>query len=200
MNKDKTFPWWNPLAWVDVILQALGAMLHSILAFFGMLAPPSTDGHQNIQIADVQAEKKTAEEQQAAVDHLDRELTPAQIVYAYSRATEDERRLMNLEKLTVEQQDWLMRLSDAQLVMLGESGEAACSRSVEALKLMVSKSKLRVPEVEAAPVILPIPKDLVMTEEQKQQFVEDRFDELFPGLRMAHANPKCGPASSTALH
>lgn len=200
MNKDKTFPWRNPLTWVDLILKAVGAIFRSILEFFGMLAPPRTDQHENIQLADVEAEKKTAEEQRAAVDHLDREMTPAQMVYAYCRATEDERRLMNLEKLTPEQQDWLMRLSDAQLVMLGESGEAACGRSVEALKLMVSKSKLRVPEAEAAPVILPIQMDLVITEEQKQQFVEDRFDELLPGLRMAHSNPKCRPASSTALH
>ncbi|MBX5021162.1 hypothetical protein [Rhizobium lentis] len=200
MNKDKTFPWWNPLTWVDLILQAVGAIFRSILEFFGMLAPPRTDQHENIQLADVEAEKKTAEERQAAVDHLDREMTPAQMVYAYCRATEDERRLMNLEKLTPEQQDWLMRLSDRDLVLLGASGKAACTRSVEALRLMVSTSKLRAPEMEADPVALPIPKDMSMTEEQKQQFIEDRFDELFPGLRMAHANPKCRPSSSTALH
>lgn len=200
MNKDKTFPWWNPLGWVDMILQAIGAILHSILAFFGMLSPPSTDGHQNIQIADVEVEKKTAEEQQAAVDHLHREMTPAQLVHAYCSATEGDRRLMNLEKLSMEQQDWLMRQSDRDLVLLGASGEAACGRSVEALKLMVSKSKLRTPEIETTPVVLPIPSNMSMTEEQKREAVEDRIDELFPGLRMPHMNPKCRPACSTALH
>lgn len=200
MKKDTTFPWWNPLGWVDMILQVIGAVFRTILEFFGMLTPPPTDQHENIQLADVDDEKKTAEEQQAAIDHLDREMTPAQIIHAYCRATEDERRLMNLEKLSVKQQDWLMRLSDAQLVMLGESGEGACGRSVEALKLMVSRSKLRPPEIEAAPLALPIPKDIPMTEEQRQQFVEERFDELFPGFRAAHMNPKCRPTSSTALH
>ncbi|NKJ77778.1 hypothetical protein [Rhizobium leguminosarum] len=200
MNKDKTLPWWNPLGWVDMILQVVGAIFRSILEFFGMLAPPPSDQHENIQIADVDDEKKAAEEQQAAIDHLQSEMTPAQIVHAYCRATEDDRRLVNLSKLSVEQQDWLMRLSDAQLVMLGESGEGACGRSVEALRLMVSKSKLRASEIEAAPVVLPIPSDVPMTEEQKREAVEDRIDELFPGLRIPHMNPKCRPAGSTALH
>ncbi|UXT22535.1 hypothetical protein FY140_17615 [Agrobacterium tumefaciens] len=197
---NKTFPWWNPLGWVDMILQALGAMLHSILAFFGMLAPPSTDGHQNIQIADVEAEKKTAEEQQAAVDHLQNEMTPAEIVHAYCKATEDERRLMNLEKLSAAQQDWLMRLSDRDLVMLGASGEDACGRSVEALRLMVSKSKLRTPEIEAAPVVLPIPSTMQMTDEQKEEFVRDRFNELFYSLSAANMNPKVTPGARATVH
>ncbi|MBY5475728.1 hypothetical protein HFO84_00080 [Rhizobium leguminosarum] len=200
MNKDTTFPWWNPLGWVDMILQVIGAVFRTILEFFGMLTPPPTDQHENIQLADVDDEKKTAEEQQAAIDHFDREMTPAQLVHAYCKATEDERRLMNLEKLSVEQQDWLMRLSDRDLVLLGASGEAACGRSVESMQLMVTKSKLRVSETEAAPMVLPIPKEMPMTEEQKQQFVEERIDELFPGLRLPNMNPKCRPASSTALH
>ncbi len=200
MNKDKTFPWWNPLGWFDMILQMVGAIFRGILEFFGMLSPPPTDQHEDIQLADVEAEKKTAEEQQEVVDHLNHEMTPAQIVHAYCRATEEDRRLMNLENLSVEQQDWLLRLPDAQLVMLGESGEAACSRSVEALKFTVSKSKLRAPEIETAPPILPITTDMRMSEVQKQQFVEDRFDALFPGFRMAHAYPKCRPVSRTAIH
>lgn len=200
MNKDNKFLWWNPFHWIELVLQVVGAIFRQILEFFGMLAPPQTDQHQNIQLADVEDEKKTAEEQQAAIDHLHREMTPAQLVLAYCRATEDDRRMMNLEKLSVEQQDWLMRLSDRELVLLGASGEPACGRSVEAMKIMVSRSKLKAPELETERMVMPIPKDRPMTEEQKQQFVEDRFDELFPGLRKAQANPKCRPAGSVAIH
>ncbi|AUX76221.1 hypothetical protein [Sinorhizobium fredii] len=200
MSRDNEFQWWNPLGWAGLILQMLGAMFRSILEVFGMVSPPPTGGHENIQVADVETEKKIAREQQVAIDHLRSEMTPAQIVHAYCRATEDERRLVNLSSLSVEQQDWLLRLSDAELVMLGESGEGACSRSIEALKLMVSRSKLRAPEIETPPLVLPIPKNMPMTREQKQQFVEDRFDELFPGIRMARMDPKCRPAGSAAIH
>lgn len=199
MSGDNKFQWWHPLGWADLILQTLGAVFRSILEFFGMLSPPPTGRHENIQIADVEAEEKIAREQQVAIDHLQSEMTPAQIVHAYCRAIEDERRLMDLSRLSVEQQDWLMRLSDAQLVMLGESGEAACGRSVEALKIMVSKSKLRAPEIKTAGVLL-IPKDMPMTDDQKREAIEDRIDELFPGLRIPHMNPKCRPAGSSALH
>jgi len=200
MSGDNKFQWWNPLGWVDMMLQMVGAVLRSILQLFGMLAPPRTDGHQNIQVTDVEVEKKTAEEQQAAIDHLQNEMTPAQIVRAYCRATEDERRLMNLEKLSVEQQDWLMRLSDAQLVMLGESGEAACGRSVEARQVKVTKAKLRAPEVEVVPVVLPIPQNMAMTEEQKEEIIRDRFNELRYSLSAANSNPKFTPRDRPTVH
>jgi nucleotide-binding universal stress UspA family protein len=202
LNKDKTFQWWNPLAWVDAILQVIGAIFRSICEFLGLLSPPPTDRHENIQVADVDAAEKDAREAQTAVDEIVADMTPAQIVHAYCRATEEVRKTMDLAKLSIDQQDWLMRLSDADLVMLGESGEAACGRSVMARKVMVSRSKLRIPEMETAPQVLATPEP--MSEDEKREFMlelmKDRHSELFLASGAANTNPKFVPRSGATLH
>lgn len=202
MFKDRTFQWWNPFAWADAVLQVLGAILHKIFAFFGMLSPPRTDGHENIQVADVEAAEKEAREALAAVDEIEAEMSPAQVVHAYCSATEDSRKTMDLSKLSVEQQDWLMRLSDAELVMLGVSGEAACGWSVEARKLIVSRSKLRPAELETAPGILAIPEPMAEDEKREalMEFLKDRHGELYLASGAANPDPKFVPRSDATLH
>jgi hypothetical protein len=190
MNKTKQIQWWNPFAW-------FGAILQSILAFFGMLPHPRTDGHENLQVADVETAEKDARKEQEAIDEIIADMTPAQIVHAFCRATVDARKGIDLTKLTDDQQDWLLRLSDADLIMLGESGEDACRRSVEAGKLMVSKAKLRPTEMESAPQILTIPEP--MDEDEKRQFLKDRYDELFMAPGVPNMNPKFTPRNAT-LH
>jgi hypothetical protein len=198
MNKTKQIQWWNPFAW-------LGAVLRSIFAFFGMMSTPSTGGHENLQVADVEDAEKVAREAQEAIDVILTDMSPAQVVHAYCTAPEDARKAIDLTKLSVDQQDWLLRLSDADLAMLGRSGEAACGRSVEARKLMLNRQRLRPSETEAAPQVLKIPGaepivDL-MTEDQKREqvreFFADRHGELFLAPGIPNLDPKFTPRSAT---
>lgn len=195
MLNDKAFQWWNPLSWFAVLIHVVSTLFRSIFELFGLLSRPPTDRHEHIQMADVNDAAKDARDAHAAVDKIVAALTPAQVVHAYCTATEDARTTMDLSKLSVEQQDWLMRLSDADLVMLGGSGEAACGRSVEARRLMVSRSKLRLPGVETASQVLATPEP--MTDEQKREFLlefmKDRHSELFLALGVANPNPKFTP-------
>ncbi|MEY9562269.1 hypothetical protein [Sinorhizobium fredii] len=198
MNKDNKFQWWNPLRWFDMIVQAVGAIFRGILELFGIFSDPPPMQHENIQVADVESAEKTAREQQAAIDHFNREMTPAQIVHVYCRATEADRKVMDLSKLSVEQQDWLLRLSDGDLVMLGASGEAACGRSVKALKVMVSKREMKAAEIEKAPEILSTPEP--MTEDEKWEFIRERYNELLYSLSVANPNPKFTPSDRPTVH
>ena len=199
-KKTTQIQWWNPFAW-------FGAILQSILAFFGMLPHPRTDGHESILPADVADAEKDARKAQEAIDTIMADMTPAQIVHSYCTASEEVRKTMDLGKLTTEQQDWLMRLSDADLVMLGNSGEAACKRSVEARKLMVSRTKLRPAEMETAPRILKIPEAEPIVEEMSEdgrkewlrEFFADRHAELFTPSGLPNTDPKFAPRSAT-LH
>lgn len=76
-------------------------------------------------------------------------------------------------------------------------GEAACGRSVDALKVMVSKRRMNAAEIEKAPEILPIPKVMPMTDEEKEDFVRDRYNEVIYAL--ANSNAKT-TTSRTTLH
>lgn len=190
-KKTTQIQWWNPFAWI-------GAILHSLLAFFGMLPTPRTDGHENLQVADVADAEKDARKAQEAIDTILADMTPAEIVHAYCTASEEARKTIDLSKLTTEQQDWLLRLSDADHVMLGKSGEAACGRSVEARKLMFNRQKLRPAETEAAARVLKIPRAEPIVEEVSEDekreylrdFFADRHGELFFASGAANPNPK----------
>ncbi|MGV2052832.1 hypothetical protein ACQZ48_22410 [Agrobacterium sp. 22-209-1] len=203
----KNFQWWNPLSWLGSILNSIGAFLHLLGVSFGLIPPPPTDGHENIQTTDVVTAEQDARRQQEATDDINANMTPAQVVHAYCTASEESRKTVNLAPLSMEQQDWLMRLSDADLVMLGESGETACRRSVEARKLLVNRAKLRPADVETAPKILKIPgaAPIVdeMSEDEKREyhreFFADRHAELFLSSGAPNTNPKFTPPSAT-LH
>jgi hypothetical protein len=204
MFKDK-FQWWNPFSWLEAFMQTIGSILHRIFAFLGLMSPPSTGGHENVQVADVEDAEKIAREAQEAIDVIVADLSPAHVVHAYCTASEDARKAIDLSKLSVDQQDWLLRLSDADLAMLGRSGEAACRRSVEARKLMLNRQRLRPAETEAAPQVLDIPgaEPIVdeLTEDEKRQFlrefIADRHAELFLPSGAPNTDPKFTPRSAT---
>ena len=207
MNKAKQFQWWNPFSWIEAILQTIGAILRDIFALFGMMPPPPTSGHENIQVDDVSAAEKDARKEQEATDQILADLTPAKIVHAYCTASEEARKTIDLSALTFEQQDWLMRLSDADLVMLGKSGEAACRRSVEAGRLLVNRAKLRPAELATAPLVLKIPGAEPpveeMSEDEKREYLQEffaaRHAELFKPSGLPNTNPKFASSSAT-LH
>ena len=205
MTKAKKFQWWNPFSWIDAILQTVGAVLREIFAVFGMISLPPPSRHENIQADDVMAAEQDARKEQEAIDEILADITPGEIAYAYCTASEEARKTIDLSALSVEQQDWLMRLSDADLVMLGKSGEAACRRSVEAGKLMVNRAKLRPAEMETAPQILRIPGaepiGEEMSEDEKREYLQDffaaRHAELFLPSGAPNMDPKFTPRSAT---
>lgn len=204
MFKDNQFQWWNPFSWLDAILRTVGGILHGIFAFLGMISPPSTGGHENLHVADVEGAEKVAREAQAAIDVILADMTPAQIVHGYCTASEEARKTIDLTKLSVDQQDWLLRLSDADLAMLGGSGEAACGRSVEACKLILNRQRLRPLEMVSAPQVLKIPGEPIveeMTEDEKRErlreFIADRHSELFLASGAVNPEPKFTPRGAT---
>lgn len=66
MEKKKKSMWalLNPLEWIQAAFALLTAVFAPLLRWLGMLTPPSTDGFQNIQKADVEEEAKLAAEQE----------------------------------------------------------------------------------------------------------------------------------------
>lgn len=198
MEKKKKSIWalLNPLEWFNAAFQMLAAVFAPLLRWLGMLSPPSTEGFENITTADVEDAKQLAEEQEAAIDAIVREMSPAEVVRAYARADAAGRAGMNLQVLNDAQQDWLMRLSDEDLDKLGMSTTSACARSLEALVVKPSYAKQK-PEMERAEIYeIPTEEDV---EEVKRQQIAALFRqvqrELFHAPGIPNLNPKHTPAT-----
>lgn len=194
MEKKKKSAWamLNPLEWFQAALQLLAAVFGPLLRWLGMLTPPRTDGFENLTKADVDDAKQLAEQQEAAVDTLVREMSPADVVRAYARADVAGRTEMDLQALDDAQKDWLLRLSEEDLAKLGMSTASACARSMQAGKVLPSYAKTR-PEAEA-PEILKTPSAEEI-EEMNREFVAARFRELFHAPGVPNTNPRYTPAT-----
>jgi len=159
-----------------------------------MLTPPRTDGFENLTKADVDDAKQLAEQQEAAVDTIVREMSPADVVRAYARADAAGRAEMDLSALDLSQQDWLLRLSEEDLDKLGMSTTGACGRSLEAKEVRPSYAKMK-PEAEA-PEILSTPS-AVDEEEWKREQIAALFHqvqrELFHAPGVPNLQPKHTP-------
>lgn len=142
-NRKSKRSWLNPLAWIEQICAFFTALVTGILQLFGLLPLPNTEGFENIQPADVEAAATGAVEKQAAIDASISQLSRPEIVYAYALATEDQRAAMDLARLSPLEQDWLLGLSDADLVLLGASGLATCCRSLRDCTLVTNVRRLR---------------------------------------------------------
>ncbi|MDX1216332.1 hypothetical protein GOL99_12380 [Sinorhizobium medicae] len=186
----KTKSWWsmlNPLEWIAGFFQLIAAVFGPLLRWLGMLTPPSTKGFQNIRKEDVEDAKQLAEEQEAAVDAIRQEMAPAEVVRAYAGADATGRAVMDLSALDMEQQDWLLRLSNEDLDKLAMSTKGGCARSLEAKEVLPSYAK---PKPEAkAPEIYAIPSEEDI-EQAKMDFVSARFRELFLAPGVPNPNPK----------
>lgn len=185
--------WWslvNPLEWIQAALQLLAAIFAPLLRWLGMLAPPSTEGFENIQRPDIDDAKRLAEEQEAAVDVLVREMSPADVARAYAKADAADRAVMDLSALGVEEQDWLLRLSDEDLSKLAMLTTNGCARSLERKEVLPMYRKPPA-EVEA-PEVLQTPSAEEI-EEMKREFVSARFRELFLAPGVANPNPRYVP-------
>lgn len=191
----KTKSWWsllNPVEWFGGFFQVLAAVFGPILRWFGMLNPPSTTGFENIQREDVEDAAKLAAEQEAAVDAITREMSPAEVVRAYARADAAGRATMDLSALDLAQQDWLMRLSSQDLDMLGMSTKSACARSLEAREVRPIYPKAA-PEMESAEIyVIPTEKE---AEQAKWDFIAARYRELYHAPGVPNTNPRFTPAT-----
>lgn len=189
----KTKSWWsllNPLEWINAALQLLAAILAPLLRWLGMLSPPSTGGFANIQKSDVDDAAKLAEEQEAVVDAIARERSPADVVRAYAKADVAGRATMDLSVLNFDQQDWLLRLSDEDLDKLSMLTTNGCARSLERKEVLPMYRKP--PAEMEAPEVLQTPSAEEI-EEMKREFVSARFRELFLAPGVANPNPRYVP-------
>ncbi|WP_142627955.1 hypothetical protein [Rhizobium sp. P007] len=200
MDKKKRSLWssLNPLEWLAGLFQVLAALFGPLLKWMGMLTPPSTQGFDNLTKGDVDDAKQLAEQQEAAVDTLIREMSPAEVVRAYARADAAGRAEMNLQVLDLAQQDWLLRLSEDDLAKLGMSTTGACARSLEAGEVLPSYAKAK-PETKTAEIYqIPAVED---EEEWKRQQIAALFRqvqrELFHAPGVPNLQPKHTP---TTLH
>ncbi len=184
----------SPLEWLTAAFQLLAAVFGPLLCWLGMLTPPSTEGLANIQKEDVDDAKNIAQEQEAAVDAIIREMSPAEVVRAYAKADPSGRATMDLSVLDFDQQDWLLRLSDEDLAKLAMSIPGGCARSLERKEVVPIYPKAQ-PEMESTEILrTPTEED---EEEWKREFVSARFRELFyaPGI----PNPNA-PYVPTTVH
>ncbi|RVP48119.1 hypothetical protein [Sinorhizobium medicae] len=177
----------NPLEWLQTAFALLAAVFGPLLRWLGMLTPPRTDGFENIQQADVDDAQKLAVEQEAAVDAITREMSPADVVRAYAKADAADRASMDLSALDFDQQDWLLGLSDEDLDKLTMLTKSGCARSLEQRKVLPLYRKPP-PETET-PEIYAIPSEEDI-EQAKMDFVSARFRELFLAPGVPNPNPK----------
>lgn len=178
----------NPLIWLNGVFSFLGWLFGPILRAFGYFPHPDTEGCENIQRADVDDEARLAAEKEAAIGELQKAMSPAEIVHAYARATEEDRQGMDLSALGEWEQNWLLNLSDVDLILLGGSGVGACARSLEHGVVLPNFAKIREPETQVVEILtIPTPED---EEQAKRDFVSARFQELFYAPGIPNLNPR----------
>lgn len=185
-TKRKSFwNWLNPMTWIDGFFRLIGAVFGPLLRLFGLMPPPCTEGFENIEPADIADAETLALEQEAAIDELSQQMSPAEIVRAYAKADAVVRATMDLSGLGFEGQCWLLGLSDEDLAKLSMSTTGGCARSLEQRAVLPSYAKPQ-PEMETAEIlVIPTEDD---EEQMNRDFVSARFRELFhaPGV----PNPK----------
>ena len=200
MEKKKKSLWTllNPLTWIEAAFGLLAAVFGPILLWLGLLTPPSTSGFENIQKSDVEDAERLAQEQEAAVDAIVREMSPAEVVRAYAKADGAGRASMNLQVLDDAQQDWLMRLSNEDLDKLGMSTTGACARSLEAREVRPAYPKAAAETETAEIYTIPTEEEIAdMKREQIAALFRQVQRELFHAPGVPNLNPK---HTLTTLH
>lgn len=184
----------NPFYLLDRAFGFLGWLLGPLLRAFGYFPPPATEGFEDIRRADVDDAAKWAADKEAAVNELTKRMSPAEVVRAYACADTAGRATMDLSALRFEEQDWLLRLSDDELTLLGMSTASGCARSLEARKVLPIYAKQSAEKETPEIIAIPSEDDI---EKMKRDFINARFRELHLAPGIANPNPKFLP---TALH
>lgn len=188
MNEKKKSLWslLNPLTWI-------GAIFGSLLRFFGLMPHPQTGGFENIQRADVEDAAKAARETEEAIDAIVADMSPAEVVKAYTSASAEDRAEMDLTALDAEGQDWLLSLSDDDLTLLAMSTTGGCARSLEARAVKPIYPR---PQSEAETAKILRIQTAIDEEEEKRAFVAARFRELFLAPGVPNPNPRYVPGTT----
>jgi nucleotide-binding universal stress UspA family protein len=189
----------NPLEWIQAAFSLLAAVFAPLLRWLGMLTPPRTDGFENIRKEDVEDAKQLAEQQEAAVDTLVREMSPGEVVRAYARADAAGRAEMDLRALDLAQQDWLLGLSKEDLDKLGMSTTSACARSLEAMEVWPAYPKPSADTETAEICTIPTEEEV---EEAKRQQIAALYRQVQRELWLAPGVPNLNPKHTpvTTLH
>lgn len=192
MNEKKK-SWWkllNPLEWINAVMQLLAWVLGPIMRFLGMVPPPRTDGFENIQKSDVEREERIARDAEAAVDAIVRQMSPAEVVSAFAKASPEDRAEIDLSALDADGVDWLLGLSEDDLTLLGMSTTAGCARSLEAREVRPKYSR---PAEEAkTPETLAIPS-VVDEDEWKRQQIAAHYRQVQRELGLSTGIPTFEP-------
>lgn len=194
MTNKQIWSWLNPLSWLNGIFSFLGWIFGPLLRALGYFPHPDTEGFENLSRENVDEAAKLAAEKEAAVDALQRQMSPAEVIWAYAKADAAGRAAMDLSTLRIEEQDWLLRLSDEDLAKLSMSTMSGCARSLEERRVLPIYAK-RSAEKET-PEIIAIPSEDDI-EKMKRDIISARFRELHLAPGIANPYPKFLP---TALH
>lgn len=194
-KKRSTWTLLNPMFWIEAARSLLAALFGPLLRWLGLLTPPSTNGFQDIQKSDVDEAGKDAANDEAAVDAILQQMSPAQVVKAYAAASPNERALMDLSALDSDDQNWLLNLSDDDLTLLAMSTTCGCARSLESKAVKPIYPRHLMDEKEAEILAIPTPID---EEEQKRQFIAARVRALFHAPGVSNLNAQYLP--NVTLH
>ena len=171
--------WWNPVSWMQYALEGVWSILSgiwtAILGIFGIHPTAPGGAHEDIKLGDVDDAAAAEADKQALADLMTAEMTPVDVVLAYASAGLMDRPTVDLGKLTPQQQDWLVSLSEGDLALLSASGHPSCEMSLKALKAIPYLTKLR---AETAPDKAPEPIIL----QTKEELIRERYLEVVRGL------------------
>ncbi|MDQ0320783.1 hypothetical protein QO002_002921 [Pararhizobium capsulatum DSM 1112] len=156
---------WEPWKWFELAMsKVLGILLglwQALLSLVGIHPKAPRGTHQDIKSVDVADAYLDEAEHQAGTDAALSGLQEApDVVLAYARASVTERVSMDLGKLSATEQDWLLRLTDRDLILLSASGRAACARSLQYMIVIPSLPRAKREKLpEELPTVLHVPTD-----------------------------------------
>ncbi|URK87488.1 hypothetical protein LP421_05205 [Rhizobium sp. RCAM05350] len=153
----------NPWTWFEFMMSAVigisRGLWEGLLSLVGVYPQVPRNAHENIQAVDVADAYTEEAEKQSGNDAAGSGLQESpDVVLAYARAGNEERALMDLGKLSTSELDWLLGLTDRDLILLAASGSAACARSLTAGMVIPSLPRPRRERLpEAPPAVLKVP-------------------------------------------
>ncbi|TBY57961.1 hypothetical protein E0H39_29530 [Rhizobium leguminosarum bv. viciae] len=176
--KDSTRAWWHPLTWFGAIWEVFTSVIGGILRLFGIEMPTPRPQHENLMPEDVDRAYNDA----AAAEALPHSFEPTdQRVHEFIRyvnSTVEERAVFDLQDFSPEQQDFMIGLTEDDVVELRRRGPVGQIQAALLGRLPAGW------EMQAAPEAMP-------PEPSKAELVRERFLAAVRGLPQ-DATETCG--------
>jgi len=171
--------WWNPIAWLAEITRTVLSVINGILGFFGIRLPQPAAQWEAIRPDDV----KAAYEAAAAAETRPQTLEPSvdAKVAAFQRyvdAPTEDRPAVDLSVFSVDEQDFVLGLSEADLKKLQAEGQFGAMAAIILCRVPEQKTD-HSPKTETAPE-LPEPSHAELIRERFLHFVRRRPEEAAP--------------------